>query len=308
MSETQTKIEIQNDKKPVEPNLSTPCRTNATSVSARVPKNETQIDGNGGENVNAVVTKAKTAAIFLWTLLHAQVCPCKANSCPHKGCEDSKRLLLHIHNCSAKSPDVACPMSCPGCQQARKLLIHYRKCREIRIRQRKRNGPQSNSQQTNFCLICTLLSRHDKGISEKSTCLRVTSPLPSTPQKPGRRKVRSKSVQFDLNRERKSFHSPGGMPPPPPRSALTRVVPLDTFSINVKGGNRPRGGSLDERRLNSDIRGHDPTVEMDLRANRSDETIELRPLERQLPFRKRSVSCSLIPDEKSTGCDTIMEE
>lgn len=73
MSETQTKIEIQNDKKPVEPNLSTPCRTNATSVSARVPKNETQIDGNGGENVNAVVTKAKTAAIFLWTLLHAQV-------------------------------------------------------------------------------------------------------------------------------------------------------------------------------------------------------------------------------------------
>lgn len=98
------------------------------------------------------------------------------------------------------------------------------------------------------------------------------------------------------------------MPPPPPRSALTRVVPLDTFSINVKGGNRPRGGSLDERRLNSDIRGHDPTVEMDLRANRSDETIELRPLERQLPFRKRSVSCSLIPDEKSTGCDTIMEE
>jgi hypothetical protein len=78
MSETRIKVEIENDTPTrIESNLQTASRSNRRSVSAgEQHSNELQsLDGtnDNGENVNAVVTKAKRAAIFLWDLLHAQV-------------------------------------------------------------------------------------------------------------------------------------------------------------------------------------------------------------------------------------------
>lgn len=295
---------------------------------------ETERDG---ENVTAVVAKAKRAATFLWILLHAQVCKTCAGQCNYTGCDEAKRLLLHMKTCPAKG-EVACPTGHNGCQQSRKLLHHYRKCREERARQRRQ---ARFNQPNNFCLICTLLARHDKSISENS--LAITSPLPPNSQRRNnqtnslsssfdkiyspqvaRRKARSKSVQFDLHRETKCMDSPSVMPPPPPRSRTASVGSIshldDTSFSSVremqsflkKDGGRPRAESLDERKLPSPCFDHDPTFELELRmrsqtSNNISMDVGGRET-RQLPFRKRSVSCSLIPNGKSTGCETIMEE
>jgi hypothetical protein len=217
-------------------------------------------------------------------------------------------------------------------------MSHYRKCREARARQRRQGRL---NKQTNACLICTLLARHDKTISESS--LSIISPLPPIPQKTqkranqthslstsfdkiyspqvNRRKARSKSVQFDLNRETK-LDSPIAMPPPPPRSRTLSVGSMNTsmscydehfasgrkYPFSMKHANRPRSESMEERKMPSPSFNNDPTVELELE-RRFDESRETRKSQRQLPLRKRSVSCSLIPDEKFTkGCDTIMEE
>jgi hypothetical protein len=63
----------------VEPNLSLDSVSQHEVDSSGVPQqniiSSTGIEiGNNGEHVTAVVTKAKRAAAFLWTLLHAQVC------------------------------------------------------------------------------------------------------------------------------------------------------------------------------------------------------------------------------------------
>jgi len=212
-------------------------------------------------------------------------------------------------------------------------MNHYRQCRETRARRRRQRVPQ----QTNACLICTLLARHDKSISESS--LAITSPLPPTPQKTrtnqthslassfdkiyspqvNRRKgkARSKSVHFESNREAKICDSPAAMPPPPPRSrtssigSMSSIGSISCYDEHFASGRtyRPRAESLDERKMPSPTFDNDPTVEIELRSPNSDETIELRKVQRQLPFRKRSMSCSIIPNEKNTkGCDTIMEE
>jgi hypothetical protein len=245
-----------------------------------------------------------------------------------------------MKTCPAKG-EVPCPSGQNGCQQSRKLLNHYRKCREERARQRRQ---ARFNQPNNFCLICTLLARHDKAISENS--LAISSPLPTnsvskrsnqtntlstsfdkiySPQV-ARRKARSKSVQFDLHRETKSMDSPTAMPPPPPRSRTASIGSIshldqedhsfssvDKIPILIKkDGYRPRAESLDERKLPSPCFENDPTVELELRmrSKTSNVAIDLgvRGESRQLPFRKRSVSCSLIPHSKSSGCDTIMEE
>jgi hypothetical protein len=250
-----------------------------------------------------------------------------------------------MKTCPAKG-EVACPSGHNGCQQSRKLLNHYRKCREERARQRRQARlPQPSN---NFCLICTLLARHDKTISENS--LAISSPLPPNPPhqkrnntsnslsssfdkiyspQVARRKARSKSVQFDLHRETKSADSPSAMPPPPPRartSSVGSISHLDHHSIGIgssvksihaflqKDGSRPRAESLDERKLPSPCFENDPTVELELRMrsqSSSDVTMDIGGREnRQLPFRKRSVSCSLIPhcSKSPNGCETIMEE
>ncbi len=183
-----------------------------------------------------------------------------------------------------------------------------------------------------MCLICTLLARHDKSISN-SLC--IPSPKPPTPQKKrteqshglsssfdkiyspqvNRRKARSKSVQFDLNREAKT----AGMPPPPPRPRTASVDSLPTLHQTAsilralpfagKDRIRPRAGSLDEKTRLSDTYENDPTVELELRSKPSNSCTELNYVNRQLPFRKRSVSCSVLPHQNSSvACDTIMEE
>lgn len=356
MSEIDT---IQNDNVVValEPNLSSldtsshddEVETSEVSHQENVHTSTTtgiETRDNNGENVTAVVTKAKRAATFLWTLLHAQVCKsCSTNQCHYSGCVEAKRLLLHIKTCPANG-EVACPSGHNGCQQSRKLLNHYRKCREERARQRRQ---ARLSQPNNFCLICTLLARHDKTISENS--LAISSPLlqsnhqkrntqPSnslsssfdkiySPQV-ARRKARSKSVQFDLHRETKSADSPSAMPPPPPRSRTSSVGSISHFDqhsigssvtnihsfLHQKDGmSRPRAESLDERKLPSPGFDNDPTVELELRL-RSQSSSDVATMDmggrgnRQLPFRKRSVSCSLIPhgSKSPNGCETIMEE
>lgn len=285
--------------------------------------------------------------------LSLKVCKSYATSqCHYAGCDEAKRLLLHIKTCPAKG-EVACPSGHNGCQQSRKLLVHYRKCREERSRQRRQARlPQPAN--NNFCLICTLLARHDKTISENS--LAISSPLLPNPPHPkrnnpsnslscsfdkiyspqvARRKPRSKSVQFDLHRETKTTDSPSAMPPPPPRSRTSSVGSISHHfdhddssmgSSSVKklyaflqkqDGVRPRAESLDERKLPSPSFDNDPTVELELRMrsqsqSSSDATMDIGGREnRQLPFRKRSVSCSLIPHHGSkspNGCETIMEE
>lgn len=293
------------------------------------PSSDASNERENSEDVAAIVTKAKRAATFLWTLLHAQICNLSADQCPHQGCAEAKRILLHIKTCPATS-DFACPTSHNGCQQARKLLLHYRKCKELRIRQRRQKHTSNN-----MCLICTLLARHDKSISN-SLC--IPSPKPPTPQKKraeqshslsssfdkiyspqfNRRKARSKSVQFDLNREAKT----ADMPPPPPRPRTASVDSLPTlhqtasilralpFAGSNKDHYRPRAGSLDEKTRHTETYVNDPTVELELRSNKqSSNCAELKQVKRQLPFRKRSVSCSVLPHQStSSACDTIMEE
>mmetsp|Transcript_19534 Transcript_19534/g.28531 ORF Transcript_19534/g.28531 Transcript_19534/m.28531 type:complete len:150 (+) Transcript_19534:476-925(+) len=134
-----------------------------------------------------------------------------------------------------------------------------------------------------------------------------------------RRKARSKSVQFDL------YDTKPSMPPPPPRPRTASVGSIPTYSLQQqpnglplpprsgaipfaeKNRSRPRAESLDESKRSSE-ETFDPTVEFELCATRSaEETLELRRVERQLPFRKRSVSCSLTY-EATPVCETIMEE
>ena len=134
-----------------------------------------------------------------------------------------------------------------------------------------------------------------------------------------RRKPRSKSVQFDLGHESKTGDTPQSMPPPVPRARTYSVGSIGSvdsydklFSARRYGTgkeNRPRAGSLDERKMPSPSYESDPTVEIEITSPSSTDEISLTEVEKQLPFRKRSVSCSLMAShEGSKGCDTIMEE
>lgn len=253
------------------------------------------------------------------------MCTNSAGRCPHKGCAQSKLLLLHIKTCPAASGENICPKGHNGCQQGRKLLAHYRKCRELRAKQRRSRSKLQ--QQTNVCLICTLLHRHDKSISDNA--LYISSPFPPTSSSTQIRKnkARSKSVSFDfdVHKETKIPDSPLAMPPPPPRSK-TSISPCissltSSFSkvhpILVNGNSRPRAESYDERSSRSSKTQIDPTVELEfLRARKgsmTEDNLSEQDDGRQLPFRKRSVSCSILSSEHNTGvvcvnCETIMEE
>eukprot|EP00559_Dactyliosolen_fragilissimus_P005005 CAMPEP_0184872370 /NCGR_PEP_ID=MMETSP0580-20130426/41255_1 /TAXON_ID=1118495 /ORGANISM="Dactyliosolen fragilissimus" /LENGTH=491 /DNA_ID=CAMNT_0027375165 /DNA_START=406 /DNA_END=1881 /DNA_ORIENTATION=+ len=120
-------------------------------------------DDDAEGNVVTVVTKAKRAAASLWMLIHAQTCNLRAESCPHKGCSETKRLLLHLKTCPATNPDSKCLTGYHGCYQARKLLHHHQRCREIRARQRQ---SRSNKHQPHFCLVCSLMARHARSVLE----------------------------------------------------------------------------------------------------------------------------------------------
>ncbi|KAI2513668.1 hypothetical protein MHU86_808 [Fragilaria crotonensis] len=86
-------------------------------------------------DVSAVVDKAKRAAQSLWVLIHAQNCRMGGDRCPHKGCVEAKRVLLHLKTCPSGNNSCSCPSDYNGCHQSRKLLSHYQKCREVRAKQ-----------------------------------------------------------------------------------------------------------------------------------------------------------------------------
>ena len=146
-------------------------------------------------NVGELVSKAKKAASSLWMILHAQ--NCSNGTCPHRGCYETKLLLLHVKSCSVGSGLGGClqPCSVKGCNETRKLLAHYHKCKAMRMNQQQQGATQQQQQQQQpdqSCLICSLMARHAKSMLEREESL---------------------SLQQQLD------HDINDMPPPPPRSA-----------------------------------------------------------------------------------------
>jgi len=178
-----------------------------------------------GADVGAVVLKAKRAAKSLWMIIHAQNCRSVGSCCPHRGCLDTKKLLLHVKTCAA-GPGFVCPDGFNGCLQARKLLSHYRRCREIRARQaRQPPAKRLLKQQRHNCLVCSLLARHAKTVldSGKPAPLRCVVPNKDV-QRKDKYETQHNLGKSQRNDEQKlsvsevvrsvSTHS---MPPPPPR-------------------------------------------------------------------------------------------
>jgi len=129
----------------------------------QLPSSDSEADQ---EDVGAVVAKAKKAAASLWMIIHAQGCRLGPDRCPHRGCAETKRLLLHIKTCPA-GPGFSCPVR--GCDSARKLLAHYRRCRDIRARQAAgRCLKPPGQQQQHVCLVCSLMARHAKTLLDGS--------------------------------------------------------------------------------------------------------------------------------------------
>lgn len=95
---------------------------------------------------------------------------CRLTNCPHRGCTDTKSLLLHVKTCSA-GPNFPCPMHYKGCNEARKLMAHYRKCKDVRSRQQATGlvGRQLlRPADQGSCLVCSLMARYAKSMMEKT--------------------------------------------------------------------------------------------------------------------------------------------
>jgi len=130
-----------------------------------------------------------------------QNCNFGGDRCPHKGCTEAKKVLLHIKTCPAEARGENCPSNYSGCHQARKLLSHHTKCREIRAKQAGMGRRQNKEQYA--CLICSLVARHAK------TMLDVPS-----------RKTNAKKqviASFTVAKEQEMDCQNSTMPPPPPR-------------------------------------------------------------------------------------------
>lgn len=85
------------------------------------------------------------------------------NNCPYSGCQEAKRLHLHLKTCPANcaaSKNETCHSNYNGCEQARQLLNHYRRCRGERARQVCRKEGQ-------HCLICSLVARQAKSMLDR---------------------------------------------------------------------------------------------------------------------------------------------
>mmetsp|Transcript_31929 Transcript_31929/g.95614 ORF Transcript_31929/g.95614 Transcript_31929/m.95614 type:complete len:477 (-) Transcript_31929:108-1538(-) len=173
-------------------------------------------------DVGVVVLKAKRAAKSLWMIIHAQNCRLSGKCCPHRGCEDTKRLLLHVKSCPA-GPGFNCPEGFNGCLQAKKLLSHYRRCRDIRARQaRQPPAKRLLRQQQHSCLVCSLMARHARTVLDasgkaipSSICIssnketkRAEHPIPH--------KYRDQCSSSG-DEQHSSSPSIQAMPPPPPR-------------------------------------------------------------------------------------------
>lgn len=207
-------------------------------------------------NVGDLMTKAKKAAASLWLILHAQNCRQPKGTCSHRGCDDTKLLLVHVKSCPA-GPNFPCPCSFKGCNETRKLLAHYRRCKDLRLKQvglgRRNNGMQLDQS----CLVCSLMARYAKtmvdrhrsqGVGRSSNAASLlTDALSSS--------FGSTSAKFNVEKDFASFstqevddttrttqvqkpclgRSPSAqlMPPPPPRPS--------TADLNVCNSNESIG-------------------------------------------------------------------
>lgn len=117
-------------------------------------------------NVGDLMAKAKKAAASLWLILHAQNCRQPQGTCTHRGCDDTKLLLVHVKACPA-GLNFPCPSSTKGCNETRKLLAHYRRCKDLRLKQvglgRRSNGMQPDQS----CLVCSLMARYAKNMVDR---------------------------------------------------------------------------------------------------------------------------------------------
>ena len=226
-------------------------------------------------------------------------------------------------------PNSPCPHGYNGCQQARKLLSHFRKCRELRARQRRLiRLRQQSVQGPQFCLLCTLLTRHDRNVTEltkrsrqnsfsytQSTCPAVIGDVSAEAKM-----LMSFKKQTNSNEEQRSpSSSQECMPPPPPRpraisigshipptsnnsyrrvAPLTRAVGKDEAYNLLNLSRKPvrlRAESLDERKGGSD--SIDPTTEFDLRS----------PLKKSIKHRIRMEGDDILPSE-DTGEQLMMRQ
>ena len=295
-------------------------------------------------------------------LNHIKTCPAKNNpnlACPTKfqGCQDARKLLSHYRQCREKSKLQR------KHQQSRLLMMNHlmnsninsnlnnistsssssKTTKQVQVsklvsnKQQVKVKQQQKQQQTNFCLICTLLARHDKDVTEQMKLNRQqlhqqynkSTSLPSTPtfhnhRSPSPATKHNKTVQFDF--------SP--VPPAPrPRTesvgSISSLLRSTTRNYN-RSAIRPRAESLDEKRstfLSSSTSAYDPTLELEL----TNSAAALMTLSRNnfgghssslasestctgtsssdmnpsgnttetLPFRKRSVSCSAVFNKSS---------
>lgn len=148
--------------------------------------------------------------------------------CPHQGCIEAKKVLLHLKTCPAVNGSV-CPINCNGCHQARKLLAHHKRCRELRAKQagiRRGQPPQQH-----VCLVCSLVARHARNLLEGKT-------RPARTPNPRKQVISSftlKQTAPDSTVLIPRGLNPGNMPPPPPRPSASRSSSSSPIPIRGRG-------------------------------------------------------------------------
>ena len=164
---------------------------------------------------------------------------CRLPHCPHRGCSDTKPLILHLKICIA-GPNFPCPTNYRGCNEARKLLAHYRKCKDVRTRQHQAFSSTGGGglvgrqllrpTDQGSCLVCSLMARYAKNMMER-TAAAIHSNNNNSPQPKNDNSMITSSSHGQVNntdenglanfathpQHPKRTPSMTLMPPPPPR-------------------------------------------------------------------------------------------
>ena len=173
---------------------------------------------------------------------------CRLHKCHHRGCAETRLLLVHVRTCPAVGVSSVdhhsrCPTCTRGCNETRKLLAHYRKCKDMRTRRlllmggsSSKGSSSSSSQQqhgrrsllqpdmyrgggsSSSCLICSLVARYAKGMLDSRPSGGsggISSLLVSASLLDGK---------FDI--ERRGSSSDSGTPPPRPTIERTPSMTL----------------------------------------------------------------------------------
>lgn len=231
-----------------------------------------------------------TEFIFLF-LFVTQNCVLGHNHCPYSGCQEAKRLHLHLKtcpaNCAAVTKSEACPSCYNGCEQARQLLNHYRRCRGERARGgRKESSPH--------CLICSLVARQAKSMlgGGGGKMGRLSSSAGSSSSTSSMISVMTTTKDMTLSdAAMMSGPSPSciHMPPPPPRRGI------------LSHSSRIADASVLDARSSSS--SHNKSISFADSRPRSSSVVE-SPKEIFVKRRSRSLSVGSSP----TACETILEE